>query len=160
MAKVLMIHPEKCIGCKNCSLACEFAHEGQFRQAAARVHVFSWEREGFSVPMMCQQCDNASCVKVCPTGAMHRAPGTTLVEYDRKKCIGCRMCTIACPFGNCVYDSVTESILKCDTCGGAPACAKACPNGALEFVEDSVATRSRKKALAAKFKAALGEEAK
>ena len=157
MAKVLMIHAEKCTGCHNCSLACSFVHEGQFRPPATRVHVYSWEREGFSVPMMCQQCDTASCVKVCPTAAMHRTPGTTLVEYTKAKCIGCRMCTIACPFGNAVYDSFTGSIIKCDTCVGDPACVAYCPNQALEFVDDNISTRTRKKAFAAKFKEAFQE---
>ena len=155
MAKVLMIHPEKCTGCRNCSLACAFVHEGQFRPPATREHVYSWEHEGFSVPMMCQQCDLASCMKVCPTGALHRAKGNTLVEYTSAKCIRCRMCTIACPFGNIVYDSYTESILKCDTCEGDPACVKFCPVQALEFVDDNIATRSRKIEFANKFKAAL-----
>ena len=79
MTKVLMIHPDKCTGCHNCSLACAYGHEGQFRPAGTRVHVYTWEREGFSVPMMCQQCDEASCMKVCPTGALHRAKGSALV---------------------------------------------------------------------------------
>ena len=152
MANVLMIHPDRCTGCRNCSLACSFRHEGQFRPAASRVHVYSWERKGFSVPTMCQQCDTAPCVNVCPTGALNRAKGTTLVAYKRANCIGCRMCTMACPFGAAVYDSVTETILKCDLCDGDPACVQFCPNQALEFVEDSIATRSRMKVFASKFK--------
>jgi Fe-S-cluster-containing hydrogenase component 2 len=80
-----------------------------------------------------------------------------MVEYTKSKCIGCLMCTIACPFGNAVYDGVTESILKCDTCDGDPACVRFCPSQALEFVDDNVSTRSRKKAFASKFKAAFEE---
>ena len=155
MSKVLMIHPDKCTGCKNCVLACGFKHEEQFRPAASRIHVFTWEREGFSVPLMCQQCDSAACMKVCPTAALFRTKGETLVEYDQAKCIGCRMCTIACPFGCAVYDGVTGSIIKCDTCDGDPACVKLCPSQALEFVDDNISTRSRKKALAGKFKNAF-----
>ena len=145
MAKVLMIHPDRCTGCRNCSLACSFRHEGQFRPAASRVHVYSWERKGFSVPMMCQQCDTASCVNVCPTGALHRAKGTTLVEYKRAKCIGCRMCTIACPFGNAVYDSVTEVDPQVRHLRRRSGVRAYCPSQALEFVDDNIATRSRKK---------------
>lgn len=157
MSKVLMIHPDKCTGCQNCSLACGFQHEPQFRPTATRVHVYTWEREGFSVPVMCQQCDDAPCMKVCPTAALYRQRGETLVAFDKSKCIGCRMCTIACPFGCAVYDAVTESILKCDTCDGDPACVRSCPSQALEFVEVSVATRARKKAFASKLKAAFEE---
>jgi anaerobic carbon-monoxide dehydrogenase iron sulfur subunit len=130
VGKLLMIHPDRCTGCRNCSLACSFTHEAQFRPTATRVHVYTWERQGFSVPMMCQQCDDASCMKVC---------------------------SIACTFGNITYDSVTESMLKCDTCGGDPQCVRACPSAALEFVDDAVSTRARKKAFAAKLKSAFEE---
>lgn len=159
MGKVLMIHPDKCTGCKNCVAACAFTKEKQFRLTAARVHVFSWEREGISVPMMCQQCNDAPCVSVCPTGAMHRQAGQTLVEYDLSKCIRCRMCVQACPFGNAVYDSISDSILKCDNCGGDPSCVKMCPSHALEFVEENISTRSRKKAFSKKLKEAFQEVA-
>ena len=157
MAKVLMIHPEKCTGCQNCMLACSLHHEGQFRMAASRIHVYTWEREGASVPMMCQQCDTAACMKVCPTHALHRSPGESLVDYEKNKCIGCHMCTIACPFGNIVYDAYSLSVLKCDQCSGDPSCAKACPTHAIEWVDDSISTRSRKKAYASKFVEAFQE---
>ena len=159
MAKVLMIHPDRCTGCRNCELACSFGHEGDFRPRASRVHVYSWEREGFSVPMMCQQCNDAPCISVCPTGAMHRLDGNTLVEYDQKRCIRCRMCVQACQFGNVAYDGVTGNILKCDQCAGSPACVEFCPNAALEYQDDTLAMRTRKKAYAAKFKAAFQEVA-
>lgn len=157
MAKVLMIHPDKCTGCSNCMLACSFVHEGDFRLRGSRVHVFTWEREGMSVPMMCQHCDNAPCATVCPTGAMHRDLTTNLIDWDGSKCIRCRMCVQACPFGNAVYDAVTGNILKCDTCDGNPECVQFCPNGALEYTDDTLSTRSRKKAFAAKFKDAFQE---
>ena len=157
MTKLLMIHPEKCTGCENCVLACSFNHEKDFRPAATRVHVFAWEREGISIPMMCQQCGNTPCIKVCPTGAMHRMTGGGVVDWDTKKCIRCRMCTQACPFGNAVYDVLTNSILKCDECEGDPACVLMCPNKALEFVEDTISTRSSTKAFVSKFKEAFQE---
>ena len=138
-------------------LACSLQHEGQFRMGASRIHVYTWEREGFSVPMMCQQCDTASCMKVCPTGALHRTPGEMLIEFSKTKCIGCHMCTIACPFGNIVYDQVAGSPLKCDQCGGNPSCAQFCPTHAIEWVDDTISTRSRKKAYASKFVEALQE---
>jgi len=125
--------------------------------AASRIHVYTWEREGASVPMMCQQCDTAACMKVCPTHALHRSPGESLVDYEKNKCIGCHMCTIACPFGNIVYDAYSLSVLKCDQCSGDPSCAKACPTHAIEWVDDSISTRSRKKAYASKFVEAFQE---
>ena len=157
MAKILMIHPEKCTGCKNCTLACSYAKEGQFRPVASRIHVYTWEREGFSVPIMCQQCNHAPCVSVCPSGAMHLMAGETVVLYDSTNCIRCRMCVQVCPFGNAVYDSLTNSILKCDNCNGLPACVELCPTKALTFDDETISTRSRKKAFASKLKDAFQE---
>jgi anaerobic carbon-monoxide dehydrogenase iron sulfur subunit len=157
MAKVIMIHPDRCTGCRSCELACSFFHEEEFRPRASRVHVYSWERESISVPMMCQHCESAACVNVCPTGAMHHAATGSLVEWDATRCIRCRMCTMACPFGCAVYDAKNSSILKCDMCDGSPECVTYCPNNALEYEDDTLATRTRKKAYASKFKDAFTE---
>jgi len=121
------------------------------------VHVYTWEREGFSVPMMCQNCLDAPCIKVCTPHAMTRDALTGRVNLDEDKCIGCKMCVQACPFGNAVWDELTSKVLKCNTCGGDPQCAKACPTHALEWVDDTVATRDRKRAFASKFKEAFSE---
>jgi Fe-S-cluster-containing hydrogenase component 2 len=107
--------------------------------------------------MLCQQCSDAACVTACPTGAMHRNADSSMIELDADTCIRCRMCTMACPFGNVLYDSLTDSIMKCDTCQGDPACVQMCPSDALEYVEDTVATRSRQKAFASKLKDAFLE---
>lgn len=107
--------------------------------------------------MMCQHCDNAPCVSVCPTGAMHVNESGNRVDWDSSQCILCKMCTVACPFGNAVYDASNKKIIKCDMCKGEPECARFCPNGALVYADDTIAVRDRKKAFAAKFKAAFKE---
>lgn len=155
MAKMIMVHPDRCVGCKSCEAACAYAHEGSQRSEASRVHIYDFPWEGVSVPMLCQQCSEASCVTVCPTGALHRNPDTAVVEYDASHCIRCRMCTMACPFGNCVFDALTDIILKCDLCEGDPACVKVCPTDALEYVDDTVSTVSRQKNFASRMKAAI-----
>lgn len=152
MAKMLMVHPDRCVGCKSCATACAFAHEGSQRLDASRVHIYSFQWEGVSVPMLCQHCSDAACVTVCPTGAMHRNDVTALIELDADRCIRCRMCTMACPFGNAVYDALTDSIFKCDVCQGDPACVQVCPSDALEYVDDTVSTASRQKNFASKLK--------
>ena len=155
MSKVLMVHPDRCTGCRNCELACTFFHENVFRPVVSRIHVFNWEQEGVSVPMTCQHCDDAPCVSVCPTGAMHRNPANNWVEWDNKACMRCKMCTIACPFGNAMFDAVTDSVVKCDMCKGAPECVNFCPNKAIEYVDDTSAVRGRNRAFAARFKDAF-----
>ncbi len=160
MAKVLMLDPEKCISCRTCELACSFKHDKEFRPSAARVNVVQFEREGISVPLMCLQCDTAACEMVCPTGALKRNDVTGALELDDEKCIRCKMCIQACPFGNIAYDSAKNRILRCDLCGGDPQCAKFCPGGAITYVEASTGTLTKKRAYAAKFKEALQEVTK
>ena len=157
MTKILMVHPDRCVGCQSCTWECAFAHEGSQRLDASRVHIYSFREEGISVPMLCQQCSDAACVTVCPTGAMHRNPFTAQVELEASRCIRCRMCTMACPFGNAVYDAFTDSILKCDTCQGDPACVKMCPSDALEYVDDTASVRTRQKNFAEKMKSIFEE---
>ena len=130
-------------------------HEGVFRPKASRIHVYTWERQGFSVPMMCQQCKDAPCTTVCMPKAMTRNLANGQIDLDASKCIGCKMCVQACPFGNASWDFLGSEILKCDTCGGDPACARICPTHALEWVEDTIAAQSRKRAFATKLKNAF-----
>lgn len=140
MGKILMIYPDRCTGCRNCIDTCAFEHDD-----TSRIDILTWEDEDFSVPVVCRQCDDAPCVNVCPTKAMHHGPpGSNLVEYDKELCIGCKLCVIVCPFGGARYDSTSMSIAKCDTCDGDPQCVEICPNEALEFVDDEELTRARK----------------
>ena len=80
----------------------------------------SLNREGISVPLMCLQCDTAACEKVCPTGALKRNESTGALVVDDAKCIRCKMCVQACPFGNIAYDPAKNRILRCDLCDGDP----------------------------------------
>ncbi|MBN1615081.1 MAG: 4Fe-4S dicluster domain-containing protein [Deltaproteobacteria bacterium] len=152
MAKMLMIYPDRCTGCHNCELACSFYHDGEFRPYTSRIHLHTWEVEGFSMPTLCQQCEDAPCVAVCPTNAMHSDPDLNRVAWDETKCIGCRMCTLACPFGAVVYDSIKSRIIKCDLCDGNPECVAYCPTNALQYEEETGIARSRKKSVAVEFK--------
>lgn len=157
MAKMLMIYPDRCTGCHNCELACTLFHDGEFRPYMSRIHVHSWEMDGFSMPTTCQQCEDAPCVAVCPTGAMHDDQAVGRVAWDSVKCIGCRMCTLACPFGAVVYDTAARRIVKCDLCEGSPECALFCPTQAIEYVEETVAGRVRGKDMAVEFKKTFEE---
>ena len=66
---------------------------------------------------------------------------------------------MVCPFGNITYDEQEAKIIKCDLCGGDPACAKFCPSGAVAFEEVTIATLSKKKLYAGKVKDLLLEVA-
>lgn len=152
MQKLLTITPEKCTGCRTCELVCSFFHEKEFNPSRARVSVITWEKDGFSVPMMCLQCSQAACAEVCPVTAIRRDAATGAMVVDADRCIRCKMCTNACPFGNINYDIKLDRVLKCDLCSGFPMCARFCPSGAISYVQDTSATTKKKKTAAGKFK--------
>lgn len=150
MAKILILSPEKCTNCGNCEQACSSRHE--IKPARSSVSVLSWEKEGLAVPIMCLQCGDAACAKVCPAGAITRDDETGAIVINQIKCIKCQMCVNACPFGSAGYDSVSGLITKCDLCNGDPACARSCESGAIAFREENIASLPKKRLLATKFK--------
>ena len=80
-----------------CELACSLGNDGECRPATARVNVFRFDK-GSNIPMLCFQCEDAACMSVCKTGALNRPGNTGVVNIDPEKCIGCKMCVMACPF--------------------------------------------------------------
>ena len=143
-----------CSGCKACQAACKDKHGLAVGVLWRRVYEVSgggWNREGaawtpdvfaFNLSIACNHCDAPICVEVCPTTAMHaRADGIVLV--DAAKCVGCRYCEWACPYGAPQYDVASGQMTKCTFCadqldvGLPPACVAACPMRALEFGERS-----------------------
>ena len=89
----------------------------------------------------CLHCTEATCVKVCPKGALkHTETGSVVRDYD--KCIGCGYCATNCPFGVPQIDAKEEKMYKCTQCsdrisnGLIPMCAKTCPTGAITFGEE------------------------
>lgn len=171
----------RCIGCRRCVYACveennqsrdpqlhwirvlsmDKAKGVDFSHADPYYQVDKVPEEGhFYVPVACQQCRNAPCTKVCPTGATWTEPdGIVVIDYDW--CIGCRYCMAACPYGarhfnwtepSLPLDAVNSNthylgnrprpkgvVEKCTFCiqrvrdGKYPACVEVCPAGARKF---------------------------
>lgn len=92
----------------------------------------------YHISLACNHCSRPVCVRVCPTGAMHR-DDVGLVWPDAKRCIGCGYCTMACPYHAPHIDPELKRSSKCDGCtarvteGRTPVCVEACPVRALEF---------------------------
>lgn len=150
---MLMISPDLCTGCHSCEIACSQAKEGLYSPTLSRVTVYTWDSDLISVPMMCVQCEDAFCQKACPVGALTRDPKTGAMLLNDAACVRCKMCVQACPFGGSAFDPIGSRILKCDLCGGDPACVKYCKQSALRYVDANKANVERKRAYAAKLKA-------
>ncbi len=135
MLKSLKIDPNKCTGCLQCEMACAYKHHKTFNTGRSRIKVFSFEREGRKVPYTCTQCDEAWCLHACPVEAIRRDPKTGAKVVLEDRCVGCKVCTIACPFGTVNYLAKAGKVQKCDLCEGEPACAAACPTGAITYVD-------------------------
>lgn len=159
--KAIVINIEKCLACKSCEIACAVAHSkaGVLEEAItewpkpqSRVTV---EAAGeFGVPMQCRHCEDAPCITVCPTAAIHRDEVNAPVLIEQDRCIGCRFCLMVCPFGVIDISRDGKAVTKCDLCivrteaGQQPACVESCPTGALQFCELTEILIERRRAAA------------
>ena len=133
MPRILVAMPDKCTGCDLCLAACAAAHAHAFDPSRALLGVEHFPLIGRFVPSVCFHCANPDCMAACPEGAIsHDESGTVLVRTA--KCTGCGACEEACPWGQ-IRICGDGLALKCDLCGGEPACAAQCHYGALVFAE-------------------------
>jgi carbon-monoxide dehydrogenase iron sulfur subunit len=153
--KIITVNPSKCTGCRLCELACSLKNAGEFNPSKSRLRVIGFE-ELFSLPLMCFQCEKPHCAEVCPTGAITRDEATGVVRVSKEKCSGCKMCTLACPFGNIVFSADVKRVLKCELCDHVPECVDICPTGALEFKEADNATLNKRRMFSEKLKSIYG----
>ena len=149
--KVLLIDHEKCTGCRLCELVCSVFHNGSSNPSRSRIKVVKWEDVGFYLPTTCQNCEKPFCVEVCPTKACHKDVDHQRVVIDRDKCIGCKTCIIACPFGAPLFDHVERVSIKCDYCDGEPQCAAFCEVKAVDYVDAEKLNFNKKREAALKF---------
>ena len=132
MSKSLTIIPDKCTGCMQCELACSWVQTGTFQPSRSVIRVNVFDEEASYAPYTCVQCDEAWCMNACPVNAIAIDPTGAKVVIG-ELCVGCHLCTIACPFGTVFTLPGTDYASKCNLCGGQPACATACPTGAIEW---------------------------
>ncbi len=135
--RVITVKADNCTGCRLCQLACSSSKEGVFIPDHARVRVVHDALEGWSHPSVCLQCSDPMCARVCPTQAIghsQTANGDHVVLVDKDKCIGCRRCVAACPFGAMDFHK-SSLATKCDLCGGDPMCVQFCYYDCLHFEE-------------------------
>ena len=142
----------RCTGCRTCSVACSDLHNYAPDIVLRRVIEFeggTWKVNtdgtctqnvfAYYTSIGCNECENPVCVKACPTGAHHKRTEDGLVVIDTEKCIGCRMCMAACPYGARIQIKKTGVIEKCRFCwyegepGNPPRCVGTCISGARLF---------------------------
>lgn len=154
MAKQLGFYVDiaRCTGCKACQVACKDKSNLPIGVRWRRVFQYEggeWvqQQDGQMVPSSvyayfvssaCAHCESPICAEVCPSKAItKREDGIVLIDYD--KCIGCRYCSWACPYGAPQFDEDAGVMTKCNMCydlvdqGERPACVEACPYRAMDF---------------------------
>ncbi len=126
----------KCIGCHACTIACKAEH--QIPVGVNRCWVKTVEKgtfpdtRRFFFPVLCNQCDEAPCARICPTNALFKRRDG-IVDLHGESCIGCRACMVACPYDQLFIDPNTHTAEKCNFCANRvennllPACVSVCP---------------------------------
>jgi Fe-S-cluster-containing dehydrogenase component len=155
-----------CIGCQACMVGCKRANNMEPdpaddnptwdnpRDLSARTLTIiqkyeegsgrqrNQETDGFAfIKLQCMHCAHPACVSACPVSAMTKDPQTGIVTYNKKACIGCRYCQVACPYNIPKFEwhKPLPQIVKCELCqhliaqGGISACCASCPTGASLF---------------------------
>ena len=161
----LVIDLDICVGCHACAVNCKEWNTGGHMAPLTdlnpygkgqdgvwfnRIHSYEvdcGERENMTVhfPRSCLHCEDAACVTVCPTGASFKRKADGIVLVDEDKCIGCKLCSWACPYGAREFDQDVGVMKKCTLCidriynenleeiDRVPACVSTCPAGARHF---------------------------
>lgn len=125
---------DRCTGCAQCMDACAQRHSEDGDRAHSRIHIVEGEREGSWELAMCRQCGDPQCVLECPAAALAKNASTGVIDWSAERCIGCLLCTVGCAYGGIVHDGLAGHVIKCDTCGGDPACVRACGEEALRYL--------------------------
>ncbi len=148
---MIEVAPERCTGCRLCTMACSLKQSQICNPARSRIQIVTFPEEGMDVPLVCRQCEDAPCEKVCPVNALSRDPNTGAIVYDYNTCFGCKSCMLVCPFGAISIEPDTGKMFKCNLCGGDPTCVKFCETKALQYVPAEAAGKDKRLALAYKL---------
>ena len=136
------IDTRRCFGCHGCEVSCKAENDvplGNYIRQTFFKDVGEYPKVArMFLPMACQHCEDAPCIKACPCGALHKGSGGSVV-IDYEKCCGHATCVEVCPYGAIYIDPSANQAVKCHNCyhrvdeGMEPACASTCPSDAIYF---------------------------
>jgi Fe-S-cluster-containing dehydrogenase component len=160
----LVIDLDICVGCQACVTSCKEWNTGGHMAPLTDVHPYGGDVDGVwfnrvhtyehtcgdtsstvHFPRSCLHCAEPACVTVCPTGASYKRTADGIVLVNEDKCIGCKLCSWACPYGAREFDTEVGVMKKCTLCvdriynenlpeeDRVPACVAACPTSARHF---------------------------
>ena len=160
----LVIDLDTCVGCHACAVNCKEWNTGGEMAPLTDLDPYGAEPEGVwfnrvhgyeagdgasgrtvHFPRSCLHCETPACVTVCPTGASYKRAEDGIVLVDEDKCIGCKLCSWACPYGAREFDETVGVMKKCTLCidriynetipeaERVPACVATCPASARHF---------------------------
>ncbi len=140
--KKLYYDVEKCLACKSCEIACAIAHSltsDLFK--AIKEEILSSKNKNY--PVSCRHCKEAKCVDACMAAALIYDTEKGMVMHDEKRCVGCWMCVMVCPYGAIRPNLKLKIPLRCDKCidKDEPSCVKACPTKAVIWQEEELVTK-------------------
>lgn len=139
-----LVNMEQCIGCHACEMACK--NEYQLDPKIRRRKVYPVNEANFAMPervfmsLACNHCEDPECLKACPVKAYSKREDG-IVMHDQSRCIGCRMCIMACPYKAPQYNEKVKRVEKCHMCaqkqdkGDKPACVAGCPMEAISIID-------------------------
>lgn len=168
MTTAVLYDANRCTACRGCQSACKQWNQNDENiptvengvaslnwgsyENPPQLSAHTWTRIRFTeleyngkfhwvfLKLQCMHCEHPACAAACPVGALQKTPEGPVVYYE-ERCIGCRYCMVACPFGipTFEWESPVPWIRKCTFCadrmsaGMEPACVKTCPTNALEI---------------------------
>jgi phenylglyoxylate dehydrogenase beta subunit len=120
-------------GCVLCEEACSKRSGAKIPHVIRHIDLPEVHYNGI---VTCIQCSEPECLEICPSGAITKSAKDGVVRIDEGRCVGCGMCTLACPYGGLTYHSSERKAVKCDLCGGRPECVNVCPVNVIELVRN------------------------
>jgi len=131
---VLKVESGKCpADCSACEQVCVEERTG--KEGCSGITAVHLPEVNYHGGAICNQCGEPACMEVCPVGAITKDENDGVVRIDEERCVGCGICTLACPYGGMSWNRDKRKPFKCDLCDGEPKCLGSCKYGNISFLK-------------------------